>query len=51
MISSSAGFTNVLAMKQPLLARNFVGSAMLIASFFMHGCSIFLSQISLYLKE
>ena len=41
MIFSSLGSTNVLAIKQPLLARNFVGSAMLIASFFMHGCSTF----------
>ena len=41
MISSSLGSTNVLAIKQHLLARNFVGSAMLIASFFMHGCSTF----------
>ena len=39
MISSSLGSTNVLAIKQPLLARIFVGFAMLIASFFMHGCS------------
>ena len=42
MISSAYEFTNGLAIKQPLLARNSVGSAMLIASLLMHGCSVFL---------
>lgn len=41
MMSSYLEFTDDLTLKQPLLAGNFVGSAMLIISFFMHDCSIY----------
>ena len=39
--SLSFGFTNVLAMRQPLVARNLVSSEMLIDSFLIQGCPIF----------